>query len=81
VLATKVDNISDEYMFEDDMGGSKEYIKHDIFLKHPKNIMEAMQFACHIQAKKRDTHNYTTGTCVGRIFQFGDHRGTLPQPT
>jgi hypothetical protein len=45
VLATRVDNISDEHLLESYMGGLKEDIKHEIFLKHPENIMEAMQFA------------------------------------
>jgi hypothetical protein len=48
-LATRVDNISDEHLLEAYMGGLKEDIKHELFLKHPENIMEAMQFAHHIQ--------------------------------
>jgi hypothetical protein len=35
------------------MGGLKQNIKHDIFLKNPANIMEAMQRACHIQATNK----------------------------
>jgi hypothetical protein len=57
VLATRVDNISDDHLFEAYMGGLKEDIKHELFLKHHENIMEAMQFAHHIQAKNRATHN------------------------
>jgi hypothetical protein len=37
-----VDDISDEHLLEDYMGGLKEDIKHEIFLKHIENIMEAM---------------------------------------
>jgi hypothetical protein len=43
------------------MGGLKEDIKHDLFLKHPINIMEAMQCSHHIQAKNKATHKYTIG--------------------
>jgi hypothetical protein len=39
-----VDDISDEQMLQAYMGGLKEDIKHDIFLRHPKNVMEAMQY-------------------------------------
>ena len=46
-----MDNISDEHMLEAYTSGLKEYIKHDLFLKHPENIMEATQFDRHIQAK------------------------------
>jgi hypothetical protein len=38
-----VDNISDEHLLEAYMGGLKEDIKHELFLKHPENVMEAMQ--------------------------------------
>jgi hypothetical protein len=62
VLATMVDNISYEHILEAYMGGLKEDIKHEIFLKHLENIMEAMQFSCHIQANNRDTHKSTTVT-------------------
>jgi hypothetical protein len=81
VLATRVDNISDEHILEAYMGGLKEDIKHEIFLKHPENIMEAMQFSHHIQAKNRATHKSTTGTYAGSRDRFGAHRETLPQPT
>jgi hypothetical protein len=59
ILATRVDNISNEHLLEAYMDGLKEDIKHDILLKHPKNIMESMQFSCHIQAKNRATHKST----------------------
>jgi hypothetical protein len=81
VLATRVDNISDEHMLESYMGGLQEYFKHEIFLKHPENIMDSMQFTRHIQAKNRDTHNSTIGTYAGSIDRFGAHKETLPQPT
>jgi hypothetical protein len=43
------------------MGGLKEGIKHDIFVKNPENIMEHMQFSHHIQNKNKATHKYTIG--------------------
>jgi hypothetical protein len=61
VLATRVDNISDEKSLEVDIGGLKEEIKHVIFLKRSENIMAAMQFSWHIQAKNKATHNYIIG--------------------
>jgi hypothetical protein len=61
VLATRVDDISDEQLLEAYMGGLKEDIKHEIFLRHPTNIMEAMQYAHHIQAKNKATHKSTIG--------------------
>ena len=76
-----MDNISDEHMLEAYMGGLHEDIKHKFFLKHTKNIMEAMQFACHIQVKNRATHKYTNGKYACTIYRFGAHRETLPQPT
>jgi hypothetical protein len=81
VLATRVDYISDELLLEACMGGLKEDIKHEIFLKHHVNILEAMEFAHHIQAKNRTTHKSTTGTYVGNRDRFVPHRGTMPQPT
>jgi len=42
VLATRVDDISDEQLLEAYMGGLKQDIKHEIFLIHSANIMEAM---------------------------------------
>ncbi len=42
LLATSVDNISGDYLSQDYMGGLKEEIKHNLFLKHSKNTMEAM---------------------------------------
>jgi hypothetical protein len=38
-----VDDISDENSLEAYVGGLKQDIKHDIFFRHPTNIMEAMQ--------------------------------------
>jgi hypothetical protein len=43
VLTTRVDGISDQQLLEAYMGGLKQDIKHEIFLRHPTNIMEAMQ--------------------------------------
>jgi len=63
------------------MGGLKEDIKHKIFLKHPKNIMEAMKFVHHIQANNKVTHKSTFGAYAGSRDWFGAHRRTLPQPT
>jgi hypothetical protein len=59
VLATRVDNISDDQLLEAYMGGLKEDIKHELFLRHPANIMEAMQYVCHIPAKNKATHKST----------------------
>jgi hypothetical protein len=56
-----VDDISDEHLLEAYMGGLKEDIKHEIFLRHLANIMEAMQFSRHIQAKNKATHKPTIG--------------------
>ena len=61
VLATRVDNISDEKSLEVDIGGLKEEIKHVIFLKRSENIMAAMQFSWHIQDKNKATHKSTSG--------------------
>jgi len=55
------------------MGGLKEDIKHEIFLKHPENIMEAMQFSHHIQAKIRATHKYTWNICRKWISIWGSY--------
>jgi hypothetical protein len=61
-----VDDISDENLLEAYTGGLKEDIKHDLFLRYPTNIMEAMQFSHHIQDKNKATHKYTIGvyTCT-----------------
>jgi hypothetical protein len=56
-----VDYISDEMFLEAYMGGLKEDIKHEIFLKNPANIMEAIQFSHHIQSNNKDAHKYTIG--------------------
>ena len=59
VLATRVDNLSDENLMEAYMGGLKEDIKHDIFLRYPTNIMEYMQFYFHIQSNNKAKHKST----------------------
>jgi hypothetical protein len=61
VLATRVDDISDEHLLEDYMAILTEDIKHEIFLRHPVNIIEVMQFIRHIQAKNNATHKSTIG--------------------
>jgi hypothetical protein len=81
VLATRVDDISDENLLEYYMGGLKEEIKHDIFLKHLANIMECMQSSHHIQTKNKVTHNSTIGTYVGRKYRFRVHKTIVPQLT
>ena len=63
------------------MGGLKEDIEHDIFLRHPKNVMEAMKYARHIQAKNKATHKSTIGAYAGIKDHFGNHKTTVPQPT
>jgi hypothetical protein len=68
-------------LLEANNGGLKEDIKHELFLKHPKNIMEAMQCFHHIQAKNKDTCKSIMGSYVGRRDHFGVHKKTLPQPT
>ena len=42
LLATSVHNISGDYFLQDYMSGLKEDIKHNVLLKHSKNIIEAM---------------------------------------
>jgi hypothetical protein len=81
VLATKVDNISDEHLLKAYVGGLKEDIKHGIFLNNSENIMEAMQFSHHIQAKNKATHKSTIGAYARNKYHFGVHKTTLPQPT
>jgi hypothetical protein len=77
----QVDNISDEHLLEAYMGGLKQDTKHEFFLKHPKNIMEPIQFACLIQAKNTTTHKSTIGAYTGSRDHFGVHTITIPQPT
>jgi hypothetical protein len=76
-----VDNISDGHLLKVYMGGLNKDIKHELFLKHPENIMEAMQFSCHIQAKNNATHMSTIGAYVERKDRFGVHKIAVPQPT
>jgi hypothetical protein len=61
VLATRVDDISDEHLLKAYMGTLKQDITHDILLIHPTNIMEAMQHGHRIQAKNNATHKSTIG--------------------
>jgi hypothetical protein len=74
-----VDDISDEKLLESYMGGLKKDIKHEIFLRHPINIMEAMQLAHHIQAKNKATHNTTIGEYIESKDHFGVHKTSVPQ--
>ena len=74
-----MDDINDEKLLEDYMGGLNEDIKHNIFLRHPTNTMEAMQFSRHIQAKNKTTHKPTIGAYVGNTYHFGVHKTTIPQ--
>jgi hypothetical protein len=76
-----VDDISDEHLLEAYMGGLREDIKHEILLSHPTNIMEAMKFARHIQAKNKATHNSTIGAYTRSRYHFGVHKTIVPQPT
>jgi hypothetical protein len=76
-----MNNISDEHLLEAYMGGLKEDIKHELFLKHPENIMEAMQFTHHIKAKNKATHKYTIGSYARSRDSFWVHKTTLPRPT
>jgi hypothetical protein len=80
-LATRVDNISDEHLLEAYVGGLKEDIKHEIFLKHLENVMEVMQFVCHIQTKNKVIHKSNIGAYAGSRDNFGVHKTSLPQPT
>jgi hypothetical protein len=76
-----VDDISDEHLLEVYMGGLKEDIKHEIFLRHPVNIMEVMQFSHHIQAKNKSTHKSTIGAYTRSKYYFGVHKKSVPQST
>jgi hypothetical protein len=59
------------------MGGLKEDIKHDLFLRQPTNIMESMQNSHHIHAKNKATHKFS----IVRRDRFEGHKTTIPQPT
>jgi hypothetical protein len=63
------------------MGGLKEDIKHVIFLRHPTNIMEAMQSALHIQANNKATHKSNIGSHKIIKDLFWVHKTSVPQPT
>jgi hypothetical protein len=54
-LAIRVDNISDEHLLEAYMGGLKEDIKHDIFLKHHKVLWKL----CNFLAYSSEEYGYT----------------------
>jgi hypothetical protein len=76
-----VDDISDENLLEAYIGGLKQDIKHELFLRHPTNIMEAMQIASHIQAKNKATHKSTIGAYTIRKDCFGVYKTSVPQLT
>jgi hypothetical protein len=59
VLAIRVDDISVEHLLEAYVGGLKKDIKCELFLGHPTNIVEVMQFSHHIQAMNKATHKST----------------------
>jgi len=63
------------------MGGLKEDIGHNIFLKQPKNIVEVMQFSLYIESKNNATHKSSMGAYTRRKHHFGFHKATLAQPT
>jgi hypothetical protein len=65
-----VDNISDAQLLESYTSGLKEDIKHEILLRHPTNMMEAMQFARHIQAKNKATHKSIIGAYTRSIYHL-----------
>jgi hypothetical protein len=50
-LATRVDDVRYEHLLEAYMGGLKEDMKKDVYIRYPTNIMEAMQFNFHIQVR------------------------------
>jgi hypothetical protein len=77
VLATRLDNLSEEYLLEAYMGGLKQDIKHELFLRKPQSIMEVMKNDRHIDGKNKDTHKYS----VGGRDRFGGHKKTISQPT
>jgi hypothetical protein len=80
-LTTRVDDISDEKLLQGYMGGLKEDIEHDIFLRHPKNVMEAMKYARHIQDKNKATNKSTIVAHAWSKDHFGVHKTSVPQPT
>jgi hypothetical protein len=81
VLATRLDNISDEHLLEAYIGVLIEDIKHEIFLKQPTNIVEVVPNARHIHAKNKATNK----SSIGSRDLFGGHKTThnttIPQPT
>jgi hypothetical protein len=76
-----VDDISDKNLLEAYMDGLKKPTKHDIFLRHPTNIMESMKIVCHIHAKNKATHKSTIGSYTRSIDHFWVHKTSVPQPT
>jgi hypothetical protein len=81
VLNTRANDISDEHLLETYMGGLKQDITHEIFLRHLKNIMEAMQFARHIQDKNKFAHKSPIGAYIRSRDRFGVHKTNISQPT
>jgi hypothetical protein len=81
VLATRVDDTSDQYLLESYMGGLKEDIKKYILLRNYANIMEDMQFSRHIQANNKAIHKSSIVAYIGIIYPFGFHKKNIPQPT
>jgi hypothetical protein len=61
------------------MCGFKQDIKHEIFLRHPTNIMEAMKNAHHIQDKNKVIHKSTIGAYTTTRDRFGGHNTSVPQ--
>ena len=53
VLATRVDNLSDEHLIEAYMRGLKYDIKHELFLRQPTSVMEAMKMIVILMPKIR----------------------------
>jgi hypothetical protein len=80
VLAIRVDDISDEKLLQSYMGGSKEENKHELLLRHPKNVMEAIKTTRHIQENNKDTHKYTNVAHTWSIHHLVVHKTIIPQP-
>jgi len=76
-----VDEIIDEHLLEAYMGGLKEEIKHEFFLKHIENIMKVMEFSCHVQANNKATHRSTIGAYACSRDRFGVHKTIICQLT
>jgi len=74
-------DISDEQLFQAYMGGLKEDIKNDLFLRRPTHIMESMEYDCHIQENNTDTNKYTNGAYTGSGDHFRVHKTSISRPT